>query len=72
MFGGRALREALRDIEKIPHTSSVNLCNARRGIAEADAVIDAAVVHILCMLGMDYAEAKIVAGGLHVPLEPEE
>ena len=51
---------------------SVNLCNARRGIAEADAVIDAAVVHILCMLGMDYAEAEIVAGGLHLPLEPEE
>jgi AcrR family transcriptional regulator len=50
----------------------VDLCKQRRSIAEADAVIDAAVVNILRMLGMDTAEAKIVARGIHLPLAPEE
>jgi hypothetical protein len=35
-------------------------------------VIQQAIVHILCMLGMDYAEAKILASRLRAPLPPEE
>jgi AcrR family transcriptional regulator len=51
---------------------SVNLCEEHRGIAKADAVIEAAVVHIQCLLGMDYAEAKILASRLRALLPPEE
>ena len=51
---------------------SVNLCNEQLSVVEADAVIDAAVVNILCMLGMDQAEAKIAVGGLPRQLEPED
>jgi hypothetical protein len=46
----------------------VDLCKQRRSIAEADAVIDAAVVNILRTLGMDTAEAKVVARGIHLRL----
>jgi len=51
---------------------SVNLCEEKRTIAEADAVIKAAVIRIQCMLGMDYAEAKILASRLRAPLPPDE
>jgi AcrR family transcriptional regulator len=51
---------------------SVNLCEEKRTIAEADAVIKTTVVHIQCMLGMDYAEAKILASRLRARLPPDE
>ena len=51
---------------------SVNLHNEQLSVVEAEAVIDAAVVNILCMLGMDQAEAKIAVGGLPRQLEPED
>lgn len=50
---------------------SVNLCSEQWPVAEADAAIDAAVVNILCMLGMDQAGAKVAVGGLPRQLEPK-